>query len=274
MNSKTKPTDAISPHRVYEGLVSHSRYSPTEHSFNYKLFYLYLDLDHLDMLGDLSGYWSVNKRNLVQYRREDYFPYHTQLDLKQSVQSYIQEQTGLDFQGKVFVLTNLRYWGHCFNPVSYYFCYDQSGELTHILDHVTNTPWKESHVYLHDLSESSSQANNTLSIKVISKSDKQFHVSPFMPMNLHYQSRYQLNESKLLIHMDLSEIPEKDSTHQAKLFSATMNMSGRPLSKSLAKTLPFTYPIQCGKIVLGIYWQALRLWLKKVPVHKHPRGKG
>jgi len=257
------------PHRLYEGYVTHQRFMPKIHRFKYKLFYLYLDLDELDSIDNVSRFWSKEKLNFVSYRRSDYFPYFKDSPLKESIISYIKEQTGNSFEGKIYVLTNLRYWGFCFNPVSYYFCFNQNDQLVYILDHVTNTPWGESHVYLHQphhLLTNNSQLNNISSIKVNSQSDKQFHVSPFMPMNLLYKTRYQLSATKLLIHMDLSENNKKND----RLFFATMNMQGQELSMHLATKLPFIYPMQCGKIIFGIYWQALKLWIKKVPYIRHP----
>lgn len=271
-------------HRVYTGTVSHNRYSPKQHGFEYTLFYLHLDLDHIEDINQLSRLWSHNKRNFVEYRRSDYFktaPKALQhASLKQSVCEYLKQKTGKTFAGKIFILTNLRYWGYCFNPISYYFCYDPQGNLQYILDNVTNTPWGKSHIYLHDIqaSANSSQNHNTQSDKLVLDFSKTFHVSPFMPMHLNYRSQYKISNEKLLIHMDLFSMPQDNVDDEAgsemennkKIFSATMNMHGQTLTPELAMKLPFVHPMQCGKIIFGIYWQALRLWLKRVPFYSYP----
>lgn len=284
-------------HSVFEGWVTHERYQPKSHYLRYKLFYLLLDLDQLDSLDKISPWWSTQRLNLVQFRRNDYLPCSTKTEskrdtaaLKQAVTDTIFEATQKRFEGKVFLLTNLRYWGYCFNPVSYYFCYDHNNELAYIVDEVTNTPWKERHNYVHECQqqpvgaepEQSSRVDDKPTHIVQFKFNKDFHVSPFMPMAMHYQTTYRLKQRKMLIHMELFEsmlksTPETTKTEQPKpnqeqaaVFYATMNLSGQPLTRSIANWLPFRFPLQCSKIIMAIYWQALQLWLKKTPFFSHP----
>ena len=298
--SKTMPQG----HSVFEGWVTHERYQPKSHYLRYKLFYLLLDLDQLDSLNSISPWWSTQSLNLVQFRRNDYLPSASQTKsihdtdaLKQAVIDVIFKATQKRFEGKVFLLTNLRYWGYCFNPVSYYFCYDNNHKLAYIVDEVTNTPWKERHQYVHECHQQaddvepkpSSHIDDKPAHTVQFKFNKDFHVSPFMPMAMHYQTTYRLKQRKVLIHMELFEsmlkfIPETNKTEQHKtepqpsnqkpkaVFYATMNLSGQPLTSSIANGLPFRFPLQCSKIIVAIYWQALQLWLKKIPFFSHPNS--
>lgn len=280
-------------HSVFEGVVTHERFTPKQHRFSYKLFYLLIDLDQIDQLGRLSTLWSVNKTNLVQFKYSDYMHYRQENasiankgDLKTAVIDVIFDQTKENFNGKIFLLSNLRYWGYCFNPVSYYFCFDKNGNLQYIVDEVTNTPWKERHHYVHkavhkavdnvtrkELSHvNHSQTNNNTSSNITFKFEKTFHVSPFMPMNMFYKTTYVLDNNKILIHMDLfkNSKREVDSREKNKIFFATMNLQGKPLTKTIATVLPFKFPFQCSKIIMSIYWQALKLWIKRVPFISHP----
>jgi len=270
----------VSGHHVFEGTVTHERFTPKQHRFSYKLFYLLVDLDKVNELDNISPLWSVNKINLVQFRRDDYMgtdsPHHPlDQDLKASVIDAILKQTEENFSGKIFLLSNLRYWGYCFNPISYYFCFNQSGDLQYIVDEVTNTPWKERHQYVHKVSKPSSQANDKQSHKLVFEFKKSFHVSPFMPMDMHYKTTYKIDNNKIFIHMDLysnneQEIHDHELNSMKKTFFATMNLNGKPLSKTVASLLPFRFPFQCSKIIISIYWQALKLWIKRVPFFAHP----
>lgn len=269
-------------HYVFEGIVSHERFIPKQHRFNYKLFYLLVDLDKLTDLANLSPLWSVNKANLVQFKSKDYMNNYASInnndDLKTAVIDVIFDQTKEHFDGKVFLLSNLRYWGYCFNPISYYFCFNKKGDLQFIVDEVTNTPWKECHHYVHNVKKNDypSQTNNKSSRRLKFTFEKTFHVSPFMPMDMFYKTSYILNNNKILIHMDLynnSEIggSNREANKMKKTFFATMNLDGKPLSKATATLLPFRFPFQCSKIIISIYWQALKLWIKRVPFFTHPR---
>lgn len=256
---------------------------------------VWIDLDDIDSLADHSRWWSIEKFNAVSFYRKDYLPGVD--DLKQAVIDKIKADTEQDFSGKVFLLTNLRYWGYCYNPVSFYFCYDKENSLRFILSDINNTPWNERHCYVHDslrseqaknealirANEPSRSNNKTLDrIKNYKKQsfhfDKLFHVSPFMPMNMFYQWHYQIQQESVLIHMELFDKDKKPSNKAKPVntdvplkFYANMNLSAKQLNKQSANRLPLKFPFLCGKVLFGIYWNALKLWLKKVPFYDHPQ---
>lgn len=261
-------------HRVYEGSVMHARHTPKRHHFSYKLFYLLIDLDEINLLSELSPLWSVNKINLVQFRHKDYMNGTISGNLKSSVVDIILRQTQDHFKGKIFLLTNLRYWGYCFNPVSYYFCFNENGALQYIVDEVSNTPWKERYQYVHKInipSNNSSKPNshNKQPPELVFEFKKAFHVSPFMPMDMRYKTIYKISNNKILIHMSLYKTEQSDTRRE--IFFASMNLkNGQPLTPKNANLLPFRFPFQCSKIILSIYWQAFRLWIKRFPFYAHP----
>jgi DUF1365 family protein len=133
---------------LYEGWVRHRRHAPHAHAFRYRIYMLYLDLDELDRVFAGRWLWSVNRRNLAQFRRSDYLGDPT-IPLAEAVRARVREALGRAPTGPIRLLTHLRYFGHCFNPVSFYYCYAEDGTtLDTIVAEITNTPWKERHSYV------------------------------------------------------------------------------------------------------------------------------
>jgi hypothetical protein len=248
---------------LYEGWVRHRRYalqpvSPRPHDFRYRIFLLWLDLSELDRVFAGRWLWSVDRPNLASFRRKDYLG-DPAIPLDEAVRQEVARQTGQRPEGPIRLLTHPRYFGYGFNPVSLYYCHGADGEtLEAIVAEVTNTPWKERHVYVLPMA-----ANLGTPDKPRFKTPKAFHVSPFLPMDLDYVWRLTRPGEHLLMHLD-------DLQDERKAFDATLNLRRRPLTgANLARAL-LRFPFMTGQVVFGIYWQALRLWLKGTPLHDHP----
>lgn len=250
---------------IYTGQVRHRRFSPTTNEFKYSLFMLYLDLDELPKIFDKHWLWSSRKFNLAWFRRKDHYG-KPAVRLDESIRQLVQKETGNRPRGPIRLLTHLRYFGYCFNPVSFYYCFNESDtHVETIVAEVSNTPWKEQHCYV--LSERGNEGNRR---NKRYRFDKEFHVSPFMQMNIKYDWRFLQPTDRLTVHM---ENLHKDSQGNAKVFDATMVMQRKAISTiSLAKTL-LQFPFMTGKVVAGIYYQALKLWIKKTPFYEHPKHK-
>ena len=243
---------------VYEGVVRHQRYSPHPHAFKYRMAQLYLDLDEIDNLFERRWLWSVNRRNLAEFRRDDYLG-PAGVSLGEAVRDCVQSATGRRPAGPVRLLTHVRYAGYSFNPVSFYYCYGADATtLECIVAEITNTPWRERHCYVLPV-DLANPAGHTLHWSFA----KTFHVSPFMEMDRDYDWRFTVPGDSLHVHMDVSH----DATRE---FAAALTLQRRALdAASLARVL-WRYPLMTAQVIGAIHWQALRLWLKGNPVHDHP----
>lgn len=246
---------------IYTGWVRHRRYSPNAHAFRYRIFMMFMDLSELTRVFRGRWFWSLDRRNLAQFRRADYHGDPT-IPLDQAVRDTVQRLGGERPEGPIRLLTHLRYFGYCFNPVSFYYCYGEDGVQLHsILAEITNTPWHERHCYLLP-AEGADAHRNALGWRF----DKAFHVSPFVPMQRRYDWRFQPPDEHLRVHMDVlnADVPELDTTLVLKRRALT--------TWSLARCL-LVYPLLTVRIVIAIHWQAFLIWCRRNPVYAHP-GKG
>ena len=281
---------------IYTGWVRHRRFEPLKHRFSYPLFMLFLDLDETKEILDRRWYCSHERLNLVSFRRKDYFNGETAqkksascAELKAGVIKSVRDDAkqrghGVPEISRVCLLTHLRYFNLAFNPVSLYYCYDEDDRLCAVLAEITNTPWDERHSYVMHVGCDDEQMryhHKSLTTHGF-EFDKQFHVSPFNPMNMRYHWNFSEPNHACSVHMDvvmdkaMDGAVIKDETvscggNPIKHFDATLNLKRKPLSE-LGRVL-IRYPFQCVSVVSGIYWQAFKLWFKKAPFYDHPRSQ-
>jgi DUF1365 family protein len=243
---------------LYSGWVRHRRFLPRPHDFRYRLFMMYLDLAELDTVFRDRWFWSVGRPNLAWFRRADYLG-DPAIPLDTAVRDRVAQETGQRPTGPIRVLTHLRYFGYCFNPVSFYYCFDAAdSRVETIVAEITNTPWKERRAYVLTPELDQPQGRHHRY-----RFAKDFHVSPFMPMDIDYDWRFGEPGDKLNVHMRLDRAG-------GKVFDATLELERRELNGvELARAL-LRYPWMTAQVLAGIYWQAARLQLKGIPVHDHP----
>jgi DUF1365 family protein len=240
---------------IYEGQVRHTRKRPAYHQFNYRLFMMYLDLDELPGLFDKYWFWSTTRAALARFRRSDHLG-DNDLPLSDCVRDLVEEETGTRPAGPVRLLTNLSYFGYCFNPVSFFYCFAEDGDtVDYIVAEVNNTPWGERDTYVEAC------AGNKRSWRFCPT--KKMHVSPFMPMDIDYHWALSSPAEHLSVYMASSKDGER-------FFNASMALQQRPInSMSLASVL-LRFPLMTMKVMFAIHWEALRLWAKRVPFYDHP----
>lgn len=241
---------------LYQGVVHHHRFAPVEHAFRYRLFMVFLDLAELDHVFAGRWLWSTRQRALAEFRRSDY-PGPAGQPLAESIRDVVERRTGHRPAGPVRLLSNLRYFGYAFNPVSFFYCFGPDGDAPEaVVADVSNTPWGERHLYVLEAAPSGA---------VDCRVDKQFHVSPFMPMDLQHRFRMTAPGERLFVRIE-------DWRDRQRLFTARLAMHRREISgASLAGAL-LQFPWMTGQVVGAIYWQALRLYLKGAPYFEHPRS--
>ncbi len=242
---------------LYEGWVRHRRFEPVEHEFRYRLFLPYLDLDEMPEVLDPYALWSARRPAPAWFRRSDFMG-DSSLPLADCARDAAAETLGSRPAGPVRLLANLRYLGHSFNPVSFYFCFDErDASVEAVVAEVTNTPWGERHAYAIGHADDDRVIRGRL--------EKSFHVSPLMGMDHTYDWRVTTPGDELVVHIASSR-----AGNQA--FDATLSLRRRELSPGLMRSVLVRYPAMSVRVATAIYWQALRLKLKGAPYHAHPQG--
>jgi uncharacterized protein len=246
---------------LYFGRVRHRRHQPVAHAFDYRLFMAYLDLDELPEVLDGRWFWSARRPALARFREKDYLG-RGKKPIAEAFRDLVEDETGHRPEGAVRMLTNLRYLGYVFNPVTFYYGFDKSGALESVAAEITNTPWMERRTYVHRIADGERRGAATEFVF-----DKDFHISPFMPMDIEYRWRFTPPGEGLAIVMENRR--EGERIFEATLDLERQALDGRGLSRALLR-----YPALTAKVTAAIYFQAARLKLKGCPVHDHPAPGG
>jgi DUF1365 family protein len=240
--------------KLYTGTLRHRRHLPREHSFRYRVFMPYLHLDEIDQVLGLSRLWSRHRLAPARFRREDFLG-DPKLPLKDEVRRRILEETGETHAGPIYLLANMRYFGLQMNPLTCYYCFNEDEtRLEYLVLEVTNTPWNERHSYVLRAGDE----------RILRREfAKTFHVSPFNPMGMRYAWRSNLPGERLAIHLE-------NHTDRGREFDATLALEAEAVSPGSLRAILWRFPLMTAKVAGGIYWEALKLFIKRIPLHPHP----
>lgn len=233
---------------LYTGQVYHQRVVPKTHEFSYNIFLFWLKLSELSSIDTKVKGFSKQRFAPARFKREDYLG-DPAVSLELAVLQKMNELSDLHLDGDIFFLGQVRMFGLYFSPVNFYFLRDEDLNFTHMLAEVSNTPWNKRHHYLVDM-------------KKQKPCEKAFHVSPFNPMDMMYHWAIKAPDEKLNLQLSCVK--------QQRHFTAALNMTKMSLnSKTLFRVL-LSIPSMTIKTVFGIYWQALKLFVKRVPFYGYP----
>jgi len=234
---------------IYEGAVRHRRWEP-QRSFEHRIALFYLDLDELPRL--LGGRLVSRRPGALRFRRRDYLGDRS-VPLGTAVRDEVQAGLGMRPAGPIRLLAQLRSFGHCFNPVSFYYCFDGASErVDALVAEVANTPWGERHAYV--------MAGRGAEM------EKGLHVSPFMPMDRRYIVRAGMPAERLGVHIESRRGDSVD-------FDAVLALQRTELTARSAARVARRYPLAGGRVLALIYAHAARLKLAGATVYPHP-GSG
>ena len=255
MNSTTAMNSAL-----YSGWVQHRRFAPRLHNFRYRMGLLYLDLSEQDAVLALSPLAGRGRFAPFAFRVTDYLPQFTGagISLIDAVRQRVTEALGRTPLGRICLLTQPRSWGLSFNRASFFYCHEADGRLAAMLCEVSNTPFRERYHYVLP-----AEGEGHLHVAVA----KAFHVSPFLPRELEYRMSFSPAGERLGIHM-------ADWQGEEKLFDASLSLQRTELNRASLHRYLLHFPWMTGKTVAAIYWQALRLLLKRIPLFTHRAAEG
>ncbi len=244
--------------------IRHRRYLPNSHEFSAQLKYLCFDPDKIEEFSQKSYLWSTKRWNLLTINKHDFLNMESG-NIRQKVQRILLKNNDFivkpDMEIRVVALP--RTLGFRFNSVVFYVVFDNAKTPCFVLSEITNTPWNERKVYIHDCRENAVQKSSYQSHQFEFK--KEFHVSPFMPMDLDYRWQFSFSEEQTIIHMQLFQTGILQ-------FDATMKFSLQPITLPSQQThYAISSVLEPFKMVIGIYINAFRLWKKKIPFYRHPK---
>lgn len=238
---------------LYAGSIMHRRLRPKHHSLRYSIFYLLLDLDEIDDLTRMLRLFSHNRFNLFSFYDRDHGE-GSATSLRDRIERYLQD-AGIDFGGPIRLLTMPRILGYAFNPLSIYFCHRRDHSLSAILYEVNNT-FGQRHNYLIPVPYG-------MKGPIRQESQKTFHVSPFMTTDMAYS--LSVTPPEKIVTVSVIGRDEAGPLIIAKLSAARQDLSDAALARAFC-----AFPLLTFKVIAGIYWEALLIWLKGVGLHQRP----
>ncbi|OYX13143.1 MAG: hypothetical protein B7Z15_08285 [Rhizobiales bacterium 32-66-8] len=244
---------------LYSGTVLHTRVKPRVHKLRYRVFWTVLDLDELEAVDAGLRLFSRNRFNLLSFHDRDHGD-GSQTPLRTQVEQHLA-QAGIALEGgKIQLLCMPRVLGYVFNPISVYFCHRRDGALAAVLYEVTNT-FGERHSYLIPVSPEEAARGAPLR----QSCDKALYVSPFIGMDIRYDFRV-VDPGAMV------SLVVRASDPDGLLISASMVGKRAPLTDRAIAHATLTHPLLTLKVMAGIHWEALWIFLKGIGLTRRPEA--
>ena len=241
----------------YVGRLAHARTTPKPHRFSYRVFMPFVDVERISDVTHRAIGWGSRRWAPARFIRSDFIG-DENLTVAEAVKRRIFEETNQHFEGRIFLLANWRYFGLQNNPIACYFCKGTSSErLEFIVAEVTNTPWGERHSYVLPVDHSGAVFQTEF--------QKELHVSPFHGMQQQYRWSSTVPDETLAIKLTNLE-------NGKRVFHASLTLSRLPITRFTGLSLLARFPFETAKVTAGIYWQALVLFLRRLPLFAHPKN--
>jgi len=254
--------NAIDSSCLYVGKVMHRRHAPRKHKLSYRIFSLFLDIDRIDELASRSRWFSRGRFNLFSFRDVDHGD-GTATPLRAQITHLLALADVHLPGGKILLLCMPRVLGYAFNPLSVFYCYDHAGSLAALVYEVNNT-FGQRHTYVlpvvngiasGTVSTASDHTRTSASNVIEQHCDKRFHVSPFLDLDMHYRFLVLPPGERLALTINAS-------TPTGPMLDAVYSADKQTFSDSTLLRLFATHPLLTLKVVVGIHWEALQVWLK------------
>lgn len=246
---------------LYVGAIRHRRFTPRAHEFRYSLFMALLDIDRLRESMTVSWFTSYNRWNWAVFDERDHLG-----DPSRPLRDRLRESASAAGEtlpdGPIFLLTHLRYAGYVFNPISLFYCYDRGGDLQLVLAEVSNTYGGRQNYWLRPADDANRRFRAVAA--------KSLYVSPFMDFDMDYGFILTPPGATLIAQMNVTRRDGEREDH-GRVFDATLTLEHQPWTARAIRGALLRFPMMTAKVIASIYWQALRLRLKGLPVVPFPR---
>ena len=237
---------------LYFGRVTHTRYFPRRHRLSYGVWYLLADLDELAALDRLPGF-AVDRPGPISFHTRDHGP-RDGSPLRPWIQRYLDE-AGIDLEGgAIRILSFPRVVGYVFNPLSVWFCHHRDGASARSCMRCRTRSASGTATWCR----STRRMPGDLVRRAF---DKELFVSPFIDMAARYDFTTRVPDERV-------SIAARQTVAEGQVLTVALTATREPMtSRSLARAF-FGYPLVTLKVIGGIHWEALKLWIKGAPYRR------